>query len=400
MPQPSRLNHIIKIASRCNLNCSYCYVYNQADTTWRERPSVMSRETFAATIERIRRHCRRNGQDTVILAFHGGEPTLAGSARFAWMCGHARERLQGIASVTISIQTNGTRLDADWLSVLREHEVQVGVSLDGPKDINDTFRVDRRGRGSHDAVSRGIALLTEAGMPFRILSVVQLGADPLRVHHHFLELGCRSICYLLPSETHDTIGPIRDRYGPTPCADYLIPIFDDWWFNSSIEVSIRELWNIARVVMGGSSQLEMIGNPPLRFVCIETDGSIQGLDKLRSCEDGLSTMPLNVHDADFSEIGAASPFHARVMAGLPLPTGCRACPERETCAGGHLPNRYSTARGFDNPSVWCADMLKLFAHVRGRMGVSHVETARRRAELRRLRASRPSPVALLDAQPS
>ena len=56
------------------------------------------------------------------------------------------------------------------------------------------------------------------------------------------------------------IGPIRTRYGPTPCADYLIPIFDDWWFESSLEVWIRELWNIARVVMGGTSRLEMIGN--------------------------------------------------------------------------------------------------------------------------------------------
>ena len=398
MQQHSPLNHIIKVASRCNLNCSYCYVYNQADTTWRDRPSVMSRETFAATIERIRRHCLLSGQKSVILAFHGGEPTLAGSARFAWMCAHARERLEDVAAVTISLQTNGTRLDAAWISVLREHGVQVGVSLDGPKAINDAYRVDRRGRGSHDAVARGIAALNEAQMPFQILSVVQLGADPLLVHHHFLELGCRSICYLLPSETHDTIGPIRTRYGPTPCADYLIPIFDDWWFESSLEVWIRELWNIARVVMGGTSRLEMIGNPPLRFVCIETDGSIQGLDKLRSCEDGLSTMPLNVHDCDFNEIAARSPFHAEVMDGLPLPSGCRGCRERETCAGGHLPNRYSSARGFDNPSVWCADMLKLFAHVRERMGVSHDETRRRRVELARMRA--PEPAAELDPQPS
>src|ERR1700729_165832 len=98
-------------------------------------------------------------------------------------------------------------------------------------------------------------------------------------------------------------------------------------------------------------------------------------------------MPLNVHDADFSEIAAASPFHARVMAGLPLPTGCRACPERETCAGGHLPNRYSRTRGFDNPSVWCADLLALFGHVRERMGISHEETAARRARLDSMRAA-------------
>ncbi len=400
MQLQSKLNHIIKIASRCNLNCSYCYVYNQADTTWRDRPALMSRETYSTTIERIRSHCLLSGQKTVIIAFHGGEPTLAGSARFAWMCAHARERLGDIATVVLSIQTNGTRLDDDWIAVLREHDVRVGVSLDGPREINDAFRVDRKGRGSHTNAARGIAALDQAGVAFQILSVVQPGADPLGVHHHFLELGCRSICYLLPSETHDTIGALREQFGPTPCADFLIPIFDDWWFNSSIEVSIREFLNLGRVIMGGSSQLEMIGNPPMRFVCVETDGSIQGLDKLRSCEDGLSTMPLSVFDADFREIAESSPFHAEVMNGLPLPTGCRGCPEQDVCAGGHLPNRYSRARGFDNPSIWCADLLALLAHVRARMGISQQETRRRRAELQRLRRSPASPEPVLDAQPS
>jgi uncharacterized protein len=381
----SSLNYIVKIASRCNLNCSYCYVYNQADTSWRERPAVMSKDTFNATIERIRRHAVLSGQESVTIAFHGGEPTLAGSSRFAWMCATARERLGDVARVGLLIQTNGTRLDPAWLAVLGEHEVQIGVSLDGPKEINDLDRVDRKGGGSHDAVLRGIALLRDAGMPFKILSVVRPGADPLRIHHHFLELGCKSISYLLPAYTHDTIGPIRAKLGPTPCADFLIPIFDDWWFNSSIDVSIREFWNLGRVIMGGSSQLDTLGNPPLHFVCVETDGSLQGLDKLRSCEDGLTDMALSVHDADFRDIAKANPFHAAVMDGLPLPSACRACPERDTCAGGHLPNRYSRARGFDNPSVWCADLLALFAHVRARMGVSHEETQRRRSALRQER---------------
>ena len=247
----SRLDHVVKIASRCNLNCSYCYVYNQADTSWRDRPAVMSKDTFSATIERVRRHVLLSGQETVTIAFHGGEPTLVGSPQFAWMCSAARERLGDVARVTLLIQTNGTRLDPAWLAVLREHEVHIGVSLDGPKEINDVERVDRRGRGSHDAVLRGITLLREAGMSFKILSVVQPGADPIRIHHHFLELGCKSISYLLPAVTHDTIGPIRAEHGPTPCADFLTPIFDDWWFNSSIDVSIREFWNLGRVIMGG-----------------------------------------------------------------------------------------------------------------------------------------------------
>jgi uncharacterized protein len=382
----TRLNHIIKIASRCNLNCSYCYVYNQADSTWRTRPTVMSDETFAATVERIRRHCLASGQHQVVLTFHGGEPTLVGAARFGSMCALARKRLADLATVSLLIQTNGTRLDSHWLAVLREHEVEVGVSLDGPEEINDVFRVDRRGRGSHSAVLRGMGLLREAGIPFGILSVVQPGADPLLIHRHFMELGPRSISYLLPSETHETVGPIREQFGSTPCGDFLIPIFDQWWFRDSARVSIREFWNLGRVIMGGSSHLEMIGNPRLHFVTTETDGTIHGLDKLRSCEDGMSATALNVREADYSHIARVSPFHAGVMSGIPPAADCRACPELETCAGGHIPNRYSKARGFDNPSVWCADLLALFRHARMRLGISPEETRRRRLELAELRA--------------
>jgi uncharacterized protein len=382
----SQLNYIVKIASRCNLNCSYCYVYNQGDTSWKDRPALMSDATFDAMLERIRRHCRLSEQQSVRLVFHGGEPTLIGAARLGSMCARARDRLDGV-DVRFSMQTNGTRLSEEWVSVVTEHEVGVGISLDGPKEINDAARVDHRGRGSYDAVIRGIELLREHGTPFGILSVVPLGAEPLAVHHHYLSLGCREISYLLPAYTHDTIGPIRERFGPTPCADFLIPVFDDWWQNSSLEVSIREFFNVGRVIMGGSSTLDTIGNPPLRFTCVETDGSIQGLDKLRVCEDGMTDIGLSVHEADFREIASVSPFHGAVMSGLPLPTGCRACAERETCAGGHAPNRYSRERGFDNPSVWCADLLALFGHVRERMGISHEETIMRRMRLESMRAA-------------
>jgi uncharacterized protein len=334
----------------------------------------MSRETFAATTERVRRHCDRSGQREVVFALHGGEPTLVGVERFAWMCGHLRERLEPQTEVRIKLQTNGTRLSAEWAAVFREHDVAVGVSLDGPAEVNDANRVTHRGGGSHDAVLRGIEHLRAAVVPFGILTVVVPGADPLGVHHHFVGLGCESVSYLLPALTHDTAGSVHERFGRTPCADYLIPIFDDWWFQRS-----RDL---LRIVLGGSSRSEMIGNSPLRFVGIETDGSIQGLDKLQVCEDGMRGIgDLNVHTVDFIELASASALHAEIMQGLPLPSGCRSCPERTTCAGGHAPNRYSRERGFDNPSVWCADLLALLAHVRLRTGISVEETASRRRHL-------------------
>lgn len=373
---------ILKVASRCNLNCSYCYVFNKGDLTWKQRPRVMREDTFDATLQRIRQHCLSSRQKLVTLSFHGGEPCLVGAERFDSWCEKARQLLGGLAEVRFVLQTNGTLLDEEWIELLLKHQVQVGISMDGPEQVHDRFRVDHKGRGSYNAVERGLTLLRERGVPFGIISVIQLGADPLFIHHHFLKLGCSSISYLMPDFTHDTIAAVHQQYGATPCADFLIPIFDDWWFNSTIDIRIKNFWEIARIILGGDSQTDSLGNNRLGFVVVETDGGIEGLDVLRICGEGMTRIGLNVHEAGFQDIVKASPFHARVIfEGTSLPYACRSCPEQNTCGGGHLPHRYSHERGFDNPSVWCADILKLFAHIRSRMGISVEETQRRRQDL-------------------
>jgi uncharacterized protein len=248
----------------------------------------------------------------------------------------------------------------------RDHNVDVGISLDGPPDVNDRLRVDHGGRGSYVDVVSGISQLKHAQVPFHILSVVQFGSDGVRAHRHFLELGAQAIDYLLPDFTHDNVAPIRNVYGPTPCSDYLLPIFDDWWFNGDMKVVIRLFWMMTRIILGGSDEVDLFGNRPLRFIFVETDGSIEGLDVLRVCQDGVAATGLCVQDADFIDIEKRSSLHGQaIFSGMPLPCSCEACPEEETCGGGYLPHRFSLRSGFDNPSVWCADIKKLFAHLPG-----------------------------------
>jgi uncharacterized protein len=379
---------ILKVASRCNLNCPYCYVYNKADSSWKERPYMMSDEIFELVLERIRNHCLSTGQSHCTIVFHGGEPCLIGPARLDAWCKTAREALQGLSPILkFSIQTNGTLLDDAWAEVFRRHSVSVGISLDGPKEINDVSRVDHKGQGSYDQVERGIRVLQNAGIPYGILSVIALGADPLTVHRHFMALGCKSVTYVLPHFTHDTIAPIREMYGATPCADFLIPVFDDWWFNATPDINIGDLRNIARIILGGSSYIETLGNSPPLYVFIESDGSLEGLDNLRACKDGIARINLNVRQSGFQEILKTDTMHrTAIFEGMPLPTGCRNCVEKDTCAGGYLPHRYSAANGFDNPSVWCADLLKLFGHIRSRLGVTVEETYARRQALEEVAA--------------
>lgn len=375
MTNPYLTHAVLKVASRCNLNCSYCYVYNMADSTWKMRPPLMSNEVFEAALERIIQSCRQSGQERFKLAFHGGEPCLIGHKTFDAWCERARATLGKMVKLTLVMQTNGSLLDKEWTDLLCKHRVAIGLSMDGPKEIHDAVRVDHKQQGSYDRVARGLKLLQEAEVPYGIGCVIPLGADPLQVHHHFLDLGCKQMTYLMPHATHDTIAPIHARYGPTPCADFLIPIFDDWWFESTMDIQINDLKDIARVIVGGKSVSEAIGNNPPRYVFIEADGEMEGLDNLRACGEGFSRIKQNVLHSDFSKLLTTETMHAQaIFEGMPLAEACLKCREGQTCRGGYLAHRYSRANGFRNPSVWCADLLKLFGHLRGRMGIGIEET--------------------------
>src|SRR3954453_21466124 len=84
---------ILKVAARCNLNCTYCYEFNLADHRLARQPRLMSEEVFGATLERVRSHARQSGQQSVRFSFHGGEPCLLGLGRFDAWCAEARDRL-------------------------------------------------------------------------------------------------------------------------------------------------------------------------------------------------------------------------------------------------------------------------------------------------------------------
>ncbi|HEX6758496.1 MAG TPA: radical SAM protein [Propionibacteriaceae bacterium] len=377
------LHFVLKTASRCNLNCSYCYVYNKGNDSWRGRPALMPDRVFDASVERIRRYCEHSSQPTVSVSFHGGEPCMIGSERFAQRCARLRREFGDSDTLRLVLQTNGTLLDSEWAEVLRTYKVEVGVSVDGTQEVHDAHRVDHGGRGSYLRVRQGLAALAEAKVPFSILSVIQLGTDGLAVHRHLLGLEPAGINYLFPDYTHDTFAAVRRGYGATPCWDVLRPIFDDWAASWPPAVEVPLFWNVIRLVMGADSTLDVLGNDRLPFAFVHADGAIEALDVLGVCGADVAATGLNVLTDDFAAIARVSNFHrTTIFEGTALPEGCRSCPERDSCGGGYLPHRHSRERGFDNPSVWCADLLAFFSYVRRWLDVSPDETAARRRALR------------------
>ena len=357
---------IVKLTARCNLNCSYCYVYNHEDHSYKRRPALMSAATFDAVLDAIAQYCGHH-ESKMSITFHGGEPTLVGAPQFDQLATRAASYL-GSHLAGMSLQTNATLLDERWVDVLLKHDVSVGVSLDGPRETNDRVRLDHSGRGSYDRITRGLQTLLVAGIDPAVLCVVSPGELGICSYQTFRSIGVQRISFLLPDVSHDNKARLYGAFGDTPVADYLIPVFDAWFDEEDPAVHVAPFWGLLRMMFGGAGETDAFGNLAMGYLVVETDGAIEALDALRVCEDGIANSGLNVLNHGFDDLATGVPLvEQAVNRGLPLPGACGSCVERDICGGGYLPHRYSKARGFDNPSVWCRDILQLLRHMRSRV---------------------------------
>lgn len=356
---------VVKLASLCNLNCSYCYLYNHEDRSYRGRPKLMSEPVFDALLDRILDYSRQRPGHRMSLVFHGGEPMLMSADGFDALASLARERL-GERLGRLSIQTNATRVDDAWIEALVRHDVGVGVSLDGPPELHDSVRVDHGGRGSHEATLAGLRRMREAGLAPQVLCVVNPGHSGLDAYRHFREIGIEWMNFLLPDVSHDNRDRLYGALGPTPVADYLIPAFDAWMEEDDPCVVVALFWELLQRLLGGPGIFDTFGNPLMSYLVVETDGSIEALDALKVCDEGIAASGLNVRTHGFDDLASGMPLVNRaVHEGFPPAARCRSCEFLDVCGGGYLPHRYARRNSFDNPSAWCGDILALLRHMRG-----------------------------------
>src|ERR1700733_14396502 len=157
-PVPFR-EFVLKVHSRCDLSCDYCYMYQMADQSWRYQPKQMSYAIARQVATRISEHARTHNLDEVSVVLHGGEPLLAGPDLIGHMTSAMRDAAGAGITVRPSVQTNGARLDEDYLALFGRLGVRVGVSLDGGQAAQDRHRRYASGRGSYTTVAAGVRLL-------------------------------------------------------------------------------------------------------------------------------------------------------------------------------------------------------------------------------------------------
>lgn len=360
---------IWKVNSRCNLNCTYCYVYNRSDSRWREQPRRMSVATARRTAERIREHCELHGKHDAGIVFHGGEPLLGGVDHLSALVGAIEDVFAG-SSVRprIGMQSNGLLFTPEIGDFMLAHGMSMGISIDGPPRLNDRYRVDHQGRGSSARLEEKLRLLTSPTYR-RVFSgfliVVSLDADPVEVFDYLRQFEPVGIDYILPYDNHDRRPPGKQDFESTPYGDWLVRLFDHW-FGRHDSIRIREFDSILRMLFSGSSTVESIGTGPVDLVIVETNGDVEGVDSLKGTYEGATVLGMNVFDHDFDTVSRHAAVRSRHLGVASLCSTCAGCEVVDFCGGGYLPNRYSAAHGFGNPSVFCRDLEKIIRHVHAR----------------------------------
>ncbi|MDL4813644.1 FxsB family cyclophane-forming radical SAM/SPASM peptide maturase [Actinomadura opuntiae] len=357
---------ILKVHSRCNLSCRYCYVYTMADQRWRHRPPVISREAVDATAARIAEHARAHALDHVAVILHGGEPLLAGRARLRYAVESVRAAVRdatgGATSTRFSLQTNGTLLTREFLELFDDLGVRIGVSLDGGAAAHDRARRTAHG-GSHARVLRGLAALT--GPSFRhlfggLLCVIDLEQDPVAAYEALLAHAPPGIDLLFPHATwvDAPAGP------PGAYARWLVPVFDRWFGADVRPVRIRLFEEMINVLLGGASAVEGVGTTPAGIIVVQTDGHIEQSDTLGVAYEAAADLGLDVFHDEFDAALRHPATLVRQLGAAGVPGECAPCRWAQVCGGGLYPHRYGADGGFDHRSVYCADLDALYGHIR------------------------------------
>ena len=357
---------LLKVASRCNLDCSYCYVYHMGDDAWRNQPKRMSAETGARIAEQLGAVFRAQ-QIPFSVVLHGGEPLLLGRKRLAELLAALRAELPQPCG--LHIQTNGLLLSDEIIDVLVAHDVGVSISIDGPAETHDEFRVDHRGGGSHAKVAAAIARLnarSDAQPLFAgVLAVIDPRADPAVVYATLKATGAPGVDVLVRDGNWDRLPFGKATAETTEYGSWLEGLMSAYLADPD-PPRLRLIDDLLRLILGGRSQKEGVGLSDYGILVIEPDGEVQKNDTLKVAHAGADRFEAtwNVHRDRLSDI-LASPiygaYHAQQQPRSPI---CQACPDLAVCGGGMVAHRWREGSGYDNPTIFCADQKHLIAAMR------------------------------------
>ena len=378
--------------SLCNLGCHYCYYLNKEhlypeDESFRMPDDVLE--------EYIVQHIEVSPGSVINFSWHGGEPTVLGLDYFRKIVALERKHQPLHQRIINGMQTNGTLLDENWCRFLAEEGFVVGISLDGPEELHDRYRVTKDHHPTHKLAMRGYQLLRQHEIPCNILCVVhaQNVQHPAEVYRFFKQLKAHYVEFLPlvepQSEEEGSVSPRTVR--AEAFGNFLCTIFDEWVSQDIEQVNVQIFEEVARTALGQEHALcvfrKTCGDVPV----IEHNGDFFSCDHFVDPQHHLGNIR-EIPLLDLLESPAQRAFGQAKW--NTLPSSCQTCEVLEFCHGGCPKDRIlHTPDGKAGLNYLCAGYKRFFTHCQP--FVAQLSALRRRQSLEQQK----QPAQVGDAQP-
>lgn len=363
--QKGRFHAMAKpIGSTCNIDCTYCYYLHKEHLLDQHR----GRRMETSMLERyIRQYIEAQNGDEIIFSWQGGEPTMLGIEFFRDIVQIQKRYAPANRRISNDLQTNATLLDDDWCLFLKENDFLVGVSIDGPRELHDTFRMGRKGQPTFDNVMRGIGLLKKHGVKFNTLTVVnRINAKrPLDVYRFLRnELGSTYIQFIpcvepqdfrsvapqhWPEDSMPILGSAAAKPGqpgsvvtdwsvdPDDWGYFLSRTFDAWYRKDVGRVLVNLFETAVVQTMGQPAQTCVTAEFCGKALAVEHDGEAYSCDHYVYPDYALGNIrATHLGEMAFSPRQQSFGYAKRES----LPAFCRQCKHLKLCWGECPKNRF------------------------------------------------------------
>lgn len=352
----------------CNLDCAYCYFLSKKALYPGSRFRMSAEVQEAYIRQLLRAHA---SEPEVVIAWQGGEPTLIGLDFFRRAIELERRYANPDQRVLNTLQTNGTLLDDAWCEFLKEHGFLVGISIDGPPEIHDAYRVDKRGRPTFDRVLEGLRHLQRHGVDWNVLATVHAAnGDCGQRVYRFLRDGLEArFIQFIPVVERASKGDAVTEYSVTPrqYGRFLIDVFEEW---------VRNDIGVVYVQAFDTALAHWVGAPGGLCVHEETCGRqalLEHTGDLYSCDHFVEPRFLlgNIVQSEMREL-IDSPQQRQFGAAKrdALTEYCRRCCYRFACHGGCPRTRFARSPlGEPHHDYLCPGYEMFFDHISRSMDV-------------------------------
>jgi uncharacterized protein len=362
MPKASREFQVFAkpAGSACNLDCHYCYYLKKGALYGKGEPFRMADDILE---EYIVQHIDASPDQTIHFSWHGGEPTVLGLEYFRKIVALQRKHRRPGVQIRNGIQTNGTLLDEEWCRFLTAEGFGVGLSLDGPQDLHDAYRLSKKREPTHEQAMRGYRLLQKHRIPFDILCVVhdRNVRQPVEVYRFFKEIGANYLGFLPLVEVGPDGFSVSNRTVPAEAfGEFLCAIFDEWLAQDIGRVKVQIFEEAIGTAFGQEHGLcifrKTCGDTPV----VEHNGDFYTCDHFVDAEHRLA----NIRESSLAEMIDSPSQRAFGQAKLnELPRPCSDCEVLAMCNGGCPKDRLpQTAGGEERLNYLCAGYKRFFTH--------------------------------------